>query len=359
MVVFDIVGTYFVRTFWNSLYDIAVNNFAKSSDRYNTLEDAYIGAVDIYTRAVSKRETSQEKTNKSYVAIVKDLYEETKKYIDKIHTLADFIDYVTRQFIHPDYYSVMSHHASAKETMFRNILKEALGQFAIYVTTDEISVVLDKDERQNNWEPNLRAWQNKFIAILQNEKTKLVKLFLAQKHGVKVSADHEAETVPKVVCDKMVAKIKEMSTELANREEMIAKQTKFIDYLKTVISSRDRTISSLITQLQSMGILDAGGNVLIHKPAVKRVTKPVIETPSPQASSPQPPSQPQQNYAAPILEAEYSDDPPADSEEEQLNMIDVTPEQEEPQVEPDQTEPVAEEIDDLSSSYEDLVPDDE
>ena len=159
VMVFDIIGTYFVKTYWTSLYDIACTNY--ENKRYKSLEDAYIGSVDMYNMAVSKREHSKDKINKSYVILIKDLFRETKTYIPQIATLADFIDFVMRQLVPTEYFSAISHQSTFKESMFRNILREVLTQFSLFVVSEEIEIVLNSDERKDNWSANLKLWQEK------------------------------------------------------------------------------------------------------------------------------------------------------------------------------------------------------
>lgn len=370
VMVYDIIGTYFVKTFWTSLYDISVEQYEKSktsgSMRFNSLEEYYINAVDTYTRAISKRETSQEKINKSYIAIVKDIYEETKQYIPNINTISDFIDFVVKQFIHPEYYLIMS---SGKEAMFRNILKNSIGQFSIFVTTQEIDIVLNP-HRKNNWEDNLRKWQKKFISILQNEKSKLTKLFMAEKHGIKIKEESDAETVPKSVAEKMNAKINTLKSQLQEKDEFIAKQAQFIEYLKTTISAKDRAFQGIISQLQSLQIIDMSGNIQLKKP--KKVN---VNGENQLESKQEPPSNntievetqvknnQMQDVLQPIINAEFSDDGTVESSEE--SMIDITPTQEEKD-QKEEKEQKEQEIDndvvlDLSESesYQDLIPDDD
>jgi hypothetical protein len=369
LMVFDIIGTYFVKTYWTSLYDIAKDQYESGVKGFSSLEDSYSSAVDIYTRAVSKRENSAESTNKSYVAIVKSLFEETKQYIKNIHTLADFIDYVAKQFIHPEYYAIMSKQAAAKETMFRNILKEALGQFSIFVVTEEIAIVLDPTERSSNWQENLLLWQKKFISILQNEKSKLVKLFLSEKHGVKIDDRRDEETVPKELADRMTDKIRGLMSIVGERDEMIEKQKKFIDFLKTTISTRDRTMQNLMTQLQSLGIINESGQVVYKQPRVRGARSasvssstnvvsvledPHVTTPSP-TSSVVIPGTSMADIAGPILEAEYSNDEVEEfGSEERMMGEEIT----DTRVD---IEAVLEDADEPADegSYEDLIPDDE
>src|SRR5690242_12082118 len=202
LMVFDIIGTYFVKTYWTVLYDAAASN-----KKYRSQEDAYIATVDMYTAAVSKRENPTEKSNKNYITLVKDLFRETQKYAPTVQTMSDFINFVMQQFIPQEYYAAMGHQSTYKENMFRNILKESLTQFSLYVVSDELQTVINQQTRKE-WEQHLPRWQKKFIQILQTEKSKLVRLLLAEKHGVKGGDD--GETVPKVIADNMTRKIKEL-----------------------------------------------------------------------------------------------------------------------------------------------------
>ena len=359
-VVYDIVGTYFVKTFWTSLYDIAKEETSRLKTQ--SIADVYARTVDIYVSTVTKREAAEERTNKSYIAIVKDIYNDTKKYIP-IGTITDFIDFVVKQFVHPDYYTVLSKQSQTKETLFRNILSKALGQFSIFVTTDELSVVLDLAERKKNWEKHMNNWQKKFIQILQNEKSELHKLFLAEKHGVRL-----ANGQPVDMSEKLQSQIKSLNFTLQEKESLIQKQQKYIDFLKSTIKSRDATLSGIITQLKSLGVLN--NNLAVNVPIQK--SNPVSVAPNPivssspvQVNQPQPPQpQPPQQAQEPpsptsaiteIIEAECSEDEfDDDIEENKVDMVDITP----PHVEIDVAENVEENNDHEFSSYEDLIPDD-
>lgn len=363
-VVYDIVGTYFVKTFWTSLYDIAKEETSRLKTQ--SIADVYARTVDIYVSTVTKREAAEERTNKSYIAIVKDIYNDTKKYIP-IGTITDFIDFVVKQFVHPDYYTVLSKQSQTKETLFRNILSKALGQFSIFVTTDELSIVLDLAERKKNWEKHMNNWQKKFIQILQNEKSELHKLFLAEKHGVRL-----ANGQPVDMSEKLQSQIKSLNFTLQEKESLIQKQQKYIDFLKSTIKSRDATLSGIITQLKSLGVLN--NNLAVNVPISSSISSPPQPAPSPPSQPPQPaptpqsqppqltqtpPSQPPSpnptSAIAEIIEAECSEDEfDDDIEENKVDMVDITP----PHVEIDVAENVEENNDHEFSSYEDLIPDD-
>lgn len=359
-VVYDIVGTYFVKTFWTTIYDIAREETARLKTQ--SISDVYARTVDVYVSTFTKRETAEERINKSYIAIVKDIYTDTKKYIPQMGTITDFIDFVVKQFVHPDYYTVLSKQSQAKETLFRNIMSKALGQFSIFVTTDELSVVLDIGERKKNWEKHMNNWQKKFIQILQNEKSELHKLFLAEKHGVRL-----ADGRPVDMSEKLQSQIKTLSQALQEKESLIQKQQKYIEFLKTTIKSRDETLSGIITQLQSLGVLNNYSvNVPIHKIAQPQQVSshpPKIVAPQHQlvptsvsAATPQPiEEEPKNSAIAEIIEAECSEDEFDDEiEENKIDMVDITP----PHVEIDVAENAEENNDHEFSSYEDLIPDD-
>jgi len=365
-IVYDIVGTYFVKTFWITLYDIAKEEAARLKNQ--PLSDVYSRTVDIYVSTVTKREDKEERLNKSYIAIVKDIYNDTKKYIPQMGTMTDFIDFVVKQFVHPDYYTILSKQSSLKETLFRNILSKALGQFSIFVTTDELSVVLDNTERKKNWEKNMNNWQKQFIQILQNEKSELHKLFLAEKHGVKLQNGRPVD-----MSEKLQNQIRVLTSTLQEKETLIAKQQKYIEFLKVTIKSRDATLSGIIAQLQSLNILQNGSQATSVNIPIKPQQPQQQPIPAPQTSQPIPVQQPitvvesnvespepvvskpVQNSISEIINAECSEDEFDDEvEEHKVDMVDITP----PHVEIDVANDEGDDISDLSSSYEDLIPDD-
>lgn len=333
LMLFDIIGTYFVKTYWNGLYKVAMDN--KQKNKFPNLEESYKSAVDSFTLAVSKRENVNENINKNYVAIVRDLFKETKEYINHIHTISDFIDYIMRQFVPPEYFKSLSHQSSFKESMFRNILKNALTKFSIF-TIDELDVVLNEKERSRNWKSHTETWQKKFIEIMINEKKILYKHLLAQKHNVKI--EDSTETVPKEVCEKLLVKIKEYNDTLKKQLEKEEKLMKYIELLKNQISSKDRIIQNMITQLQSMNILDENGNVILtRRKQPKQFTPPQTQTYSPtqqtyspttnlsntpQNSSPEPDEF--HDTVTKLATANYSDDEFNEEEQKPNNFEEIT-----------------------------------
>lgn len=115
-----------------SLYDIAKEE--TSLLKTQSIADVYARTVDIYVSTVTKREAAEERTNKSYIAIVKDIYNDTKKYIP-IGTITDFIDFVVKQFVHPDYYTVLSKQSSKQKKHYFVIFCQRHLDSLVFVTT--------------------------------------------------------------------------------------------------------------------------------------------------------------------------------------------------------------------------------
>ena len=77
--IFEIVGVYFSNCYWNTLYKTAIED--SQGKVYSKKEDAYRAIIERYSKAFCAVAPKNEKENKHYVAILKDVYKNYKQYL--------------------------------------------------------------------------------------------------------------------------------------------------------------------------------------------------------------------------------------------------------------------------------------
>lgn len=239
--IFEIIGVYFANTYWNTLYQLALD--AWREEQFDKIEDAFKTMIERYSRAFCAPNDQNERINKHYLRIVKDLYMNYREFLQTGDTLLDFIDNVTKFFIPEDYYRTLSRRDPKKDVIFRKILTKSLMKFTIYISQEEAKKVTDAKLRTEK--KYVVDWKKKFIDILTQERNEFCTLIMAQKSGIDIKNKDEIPQIPKEVCDKLQVKIKDLIVEKSDLIHQINKYVKYINVLKKIIREKDAEIEEL------------------------------------------------------------------------------------------------------------------
>ena len=238
--VFEIIGVYFSNCYWNTIYNTALDDLRNGV--FSKKEDAYRAVIEKYSKAFCAVAAKNEKMNKHYLAIVKDIYKQYKQYLSNGDTYMGFVDNVSKLLLPKGYYKTLSTRDERKDEVLRTILTKALMRFTIHITQNEIKNIVG-DDRQNK--QKVTEIKNKFIDILTFERNEFSNLLMAKSTGVDIKDRDEIPQIPKEVSDKLQSKIKKLIDE---KNEIIRERNnyaKYVNTLKKIIEEKDKTISAL------------------------------------------------------------------------------------------------------------------
>ena len=214
---FDVIGSYFVDTFYNHLYQPAVS---KSSNT-DSVNDTYRDHVKAYMYAVKS-------DKESYNKIVNGLH---KYYIQVLtaHTttnFASFIDLIVSMFVPKEYYSEMS--IDTKDELFNNIICGLVGSLGAFTTQpDTLNQIIKYHDI--NFQVTIRQIQERAITILLAKRDMLHHRFLNE-------ISETQETVSYQIVDNLKRAIKKLVREKADLQ---SKVTKLKDKLDNALDELD------------------------------------------------------------------------------------------------------------------------
>lgn len=233
--IFEIIGVYFANTYWNTLYQLALDDWR--DEKFDKKEEAYKTMIERYSRAFCSPNEQNERINKHYVRIIKDLYINFKEYLNSGDTLLGFIDIISKFLLPIEYYKTLSSRDTTKDIIIRKILTKTLMKFTIYILQEEVKKVID--EKLRNEKKYVIEWKNKFIDILTQERNEFCTLLLAQNSGIDIRNKDEIPQIPKEVCDKLQLKIKNLILEKSDLIHKLNKYTEYISLLKKIIKENE------------------------------------------------------------------------------------------------------------------------
>ncbi len=367
-VVFDTISAYFANTYWDALYQTALND-SRETRKFSNINEAYRAHIDRYMRALSINRDPQARVNREYVKIVQALHKFYGIYFRDAVTMGDFIDIVTRQFIPPEYYSELARQDGYKDSFFRRMLIKVIGQFTMHIIKSEIPNIVRNRERAGT--KVAERLRDKLIDILNSERNLVHSEFLAQRHGIKVDPNGQHETVPKEVCYVMQRKMKKTMEQMAQLQQHHNRLVAYIAKLKTIVAEKDSSIQTFVTQLRKLGLVDDNGNIVAKNNRKVGVKSHVVNEGMSKAgivaeedseevsddeeeiaensynSSSEEPEPVMKEIVAPLVTKQFDGEDFSDSDEKVPNGI----------VEVDQTVDMGLINVDDDSSYEDMIPD--
>ena len=243
--IFEVVGVYFANTYWNHLHKSAIDEW--SEEKFATKEEAFKTTAERYSRAFCAPNDKTERINKHYLAILKDLHNNYKTYLETSDTLLGFIDTLSRFLLPKEYYKTLARQDPRKDNIIRKILTKTVARFTIFVTQQEAKKAVDDKERKNT--RNVEHWKKKIIDLLVQERNEFCSLLLAKNSGVDIKNRDEIPSIPKEVCDKLQSRIKDLITEKSEITQERNKLVKYIGVLKKMVRDKDILISELQQQL--------------------------------------------------------------------------------------------------------------
>jgi hypothetical protein len=242
--VFEIIGVYFANCYWNNLYNVALDIFAQENSE--SLDDAYRIAVNRYNTAFCKKAEKTEKINKHYVDIVKDLHKNYKEYLQTSDTYFGFIDVVVRGLIPENYYKILSSSDDRKNNIFRDVLSKTLTKFTIVLSQTASTVTNSKTRKdKNKSRDQVSSLKDKFIELLNQERTRFCSILMAKNSGVDIRNPDEIPSIPKEVCDKLNQKIKILVEEKEHMKRERNKYAELANKFKEIITRQEETIKRL------------------------------------------------------------------------------------------------------------------
>lgn len=264
--IFEIIGVYFANCYWNNLYALAQENWKEG--KYRTIQEAYEGVIDKYSKAFRSENDVSEK--KHYDRIIKDLYINYRDFLQSHDTLIEFIDRVSKFLLPNDFYKTLTSRDPKKDTIFRNILTKSIARFTIFLDRHEIEKVTNENNRQNK--NNLLEWKKKFIDFFIRERDEFCTLLMAKTSGVNLNKDEN--WMSKEICDKLRNKIKDLVEEKSNLIKQINDYVKYVDVLKNIIKEKETLVTELEEELMDVAKQNAKQNTKNNKE-----NKPTVQQP--------------------------------------------------------------------------------
>lgn len=269
----EIVGTYFVDTFFNHLY-IKANLSLKRGDE-RSVSEAYKKYVRDYVEGLQ--------IDEHYLKTVANLHNYfTKQAAFSSVILIDFQDKFLRTLIPQEFYSGFSN--KEKDNVLHNVIVRAATELASFVNEPaNFRMIIDNHERAQDMIPQMQNEMVDCFAFLQEEY-----------HSRFYKASTSAEMVPKDVFKNLKKEYVEKMRAVLQLEENNARAVNIIQGLMTKLKSAEGEIAKLRRELNEA--VDELGQVkyklknatenkqqasimdMISKPA----EDPVIKTYSPQ-----------------------------------------------------------------------------
>ncbi len=240
--VFDIIGSFFVDTFYNGHYLLADQHV--KGGRASSITDAYRSIVIGYMNGISSRPDLCNKAGR-------DLHNYHQKYT-AVTSFADFEDRLLSVFIPKDYYNDFD--SATKDRTMHDILVRTANEFgAIIVSGKMLHRIIDDHMNKNNVTllqdkmvdiliTQRCDYYEKFASVISGKNTgdtvskallnKLKDAFVAEKKaGCKAQSDLERAIA---IIRQLVAKTNEQSDEIARLSAKLAGTTSALNAMKNV-----------------------------------------------------------------------------------------------------------------------------
>jgi hypothetical protein len=209
---FDIVGSFFVDTFYNDLYLKAKDAFAKG--RAQSLTDAYRGYITQYVKTISA-------VTEAYMKVVKNLHEYYQKSMSYPSTLSDFIDSMVSKFIPPLYYRDFT--PNNKDRTLHEIIIKTTNLLGTSVTTTDMMQRIIDDHRNPG---NVNMLQDMILDIFLMQREEYYSKFTKE-------IVNENDKVPMDVYNKMKSALKD---EMKKRTDCEIERDKLIGIVNKLLT---------------------------------------------------------------------------------------------------------------------------
>lgn len=181
---FDILGSYFVHTFYNVLHKRAKNQWLKDTSG-ETLAHYYTELMDNFIRVITASNSTQSFCKQTMRHLHEYYVEKTR---NKTYTYGEFLHEMIKEFFPEDV--VNSLRTQQKQHLFEECVINALIAFKCKIQEKYVKIAIDNHDNLEN----TRLWQDIFIdnLILQRE----------QMRG-KIAKGSSNQHIPKYIVDKI------------------------------------------------------------------------------------------------------------------------------------------------------------
>jgi len=209
---FEILGCYFARTFWENLYRQAQEGVRKGE--FPTLEGAYRNAAADYLRHVRLGHNPHGKGS-YFDWVFNKIFELYAKHIAPEATVAHFTEVCCGHFCPQESMRGVGGNDPRRRDLIRQLLTKTLIKFTAWVLSGQVAVATG--ERRGTAEEDqrhFRAWKQQYILTLQSEINMMCACIIAETNGVKAD-QMDSMTIPKEVMDKAQQALRRLVEEKA------------------------------------------------------------------------------------------------------------------------------------------------
>ena len=228
---------WFVNTFWNGMYDDASVSFKESDD--DQIIENYKIILSSFNQAFKSDAPIKRRHDTPYGSIMEDICKYYNKYCYRNKNIRQFILATAEMMIGKGEIYEQKLDYDEVDNIVKNVMREILSNFIVYVLTDNISEILTRNE-----EIPLR-WRDKFLKIFEIQINKYKDHVMALKNGVDLTNGNNIETVPLAVVDTLKNKIKEL---LYDKEKLILEYNQLVRYTSAIKSTLKKLQTQQINQ---------------------------------------------------------------------------------------------------------------
>lgn len=244
---FEMISTYFVKIYYNYLYDEAVKVVKNSSSTNTNMPNEYRSTLRAFKDGVSK-------DPKYYYRTIKDICQEFQK-ISPI-MLVEFVDNVVKLFI-PDQFHKDLMNEKLRDQWMYNIVIQMIDKFNYKINNIYVDKIID--EKQRNKEL-INILQDEFNNILEIIRTDIhIKLTNPSHTGVSMGT-YEKLKKEVILLKEELEKSKKIKKDVIDKEQEIKNNIKQIEQLENVIKKLTKENKRLLTRVEELEAIN--GNKL-------------------------------------------------------------------------------------------------
>lgn len=251
-VIFDIVGSFFVDTFYNGLYLKAVSS--AKLNHVASVTDGYKNNIVMYIQGIKQK--------KLYVTVIKQLHEYYQAHVGRTVDFASFEDEILAKFIPSDYYNDFSN--GQKDQVFNKIIVESIEHFGASILQSRMfQDIIDKhadpknitalqDMILNNFVIQRSDFYDKFVSKITEKTTANVNRDIDIKYQKerKLRVDAEADRDKAISLLKAaIAKFNQVTAEKLENESKVGKMLAEYNNMSQLLAAATEKNKQLEAQL--------------------------------------------------------------------------------------------------------------
>ena len=238
---FDVIGSFYVSTFYNSVYESA--KALVNTNKSRSITEAYQSQVLSYSTFL-KTNTDAFKTS------LHNLYEFARKYNGRqmISTISSLIDRIAKTVVPDNLYENLT--PSDKDELCNLVIIQLVSELAsLFTSPDVLPMVIDRGNASQK-QHVCKSLQIRGIRLLFNIRNDRLHTFISESTGSKGESVHQ-ETI-----SKQQRVIKEMAAEISSLEEKLIQarqqetknETEKMRLLAIIYGLRQRNSQTFTTQ---------------------------------------------------------------------------------------------------------------